>query len=91
MDTSSAGDRLVKHHHPRIERQRPRDGDALPLAATELVRVHLRLIRPQPDLREQVQHLALPSPAAVSDVFTTSGSATMVFTRMRGFIDPHGS
>ena len=57
MDTSSAGDGFVEHHQLADERQRARDGDALPLAAAELVRVELRLIRPQPDLGEQLQHL----------------------------------
>ena len=32
------GHRLVEDHHRRVERQRPRDADALPLAAGELVR-----------------------------------------------------
>ena len=37
-DVERAG-RLVEHHDLRLDDQRPRDGDALPLAAGELVRI----------------------------------------------------
>ncbi len=47
------GDRLVAHDQTRPERQRPRDADALPLPAGELMRIILHLVRPQADLREQ--------------------------------------
>src|SRR6185437_13772159 len=46
--------RLVAHDQARPERQRPCDADALPLAAGELVRIVLHLIRPQSDLFEQL-------------------------------------
>src|ERR1700682_3016959 len=45
--------RLVAHDEVRPERQRPRDADALALAAGELVRIVQHLIRPEPDLLEQ--------------------------------------
>ena len=46
--------RLVAHDQARLERQRARDADALPLAAGELMRIVVHLIRPQPDLFEQL-------------------------------------
>src|SRR5580698_9543650 len=46
--------RLVAHDQLRPERQRPRDADALALTAGELMRIVLHLIRPQPDLIEQL-------------------------------------
>src|SRR6195256_6946709 len=46
--------RLVAHDQARPERERPRDADALPLAAGELVRIVQHLIRPEPDLLEQL-------------------------------------
>src|SRR6185437_9777873 len=46
--------RLVAHDQAWFERQRPCDADALPLAAGELVRVVLHLIRSQSDLFEQL-------------------------------------
>src|ERR1700736_6024708 len=45
--------RLVADDKARPERQRPRDADALALAAGELVRIVQHLIRPEPDLLEQ--------------------------------------
>ena len=45
--------RLVAHDQAWPERQSARDADALALAAGELVRVVLHLIRPKPDLLEQ--------------------------------------
>src|SRR5258707_12770557 len=46
--------RLVADDQARPERQRARDADALALAAGELVRVILHLIRPEADLVEQL-------------------------------------
>src|SRR5205814_1465705 len=45
--------RLVADDQVRLERQRPRDADALPLPTGELVRIVAHLVRPQPDLFEQ--------------------------------------
>src|SRR5258706_5208516 len=45
--------RLIADDQPRPQRQSPRDADALALAAGELVRIVLHLIRPEPDLLEQ--------------------------------------
>src|SRR5450759_2576804 len=47
-------DRLVAYDQARSERQRPRDANALALAAGELVRIVQHLIRPQADLLEQL-------------------------------------
>src|SRR6266571_1645843 len=44
---------LVAHDQAWPQRQSARDADALALAAGELVRVVLHLIRPEPDLLEQ--------------------------------------
>ena len=38
IDTSSAGHGLVENNEARVQRQGPRDGDALALSATEFVR-----------------------------------------------------
>ena len=46
--------RFVTHDQARPERQRPRDANALTLAAGELVRIVQHLIRPEPDLFEQL-------------------------------------
>src|SRR3954463_10001294 len=46
--------RLPAYDQARPERQRARDADALALAAGELVRIVVDLIRPEPDLFEQI-------------------------------------
>ena len=46
------GDRLVANDQARAERQRPRDADALALAAGELMRMVLHLVDAQADLLE---------------------------------------
>ena len=45
--------RLVADDQPRLDRQRARDGDALALAAGELVRIARQRVAPQADLLEQ--------------------------------------
>jgi hypothetical protein len=48
-------DRLVQDHHARLQGQRPRDVDALPLPARELVRIALgEAPRLQAHARQQV-------------------------------------
>ena len=42
--------RLVEHDQLRVERERARDADALALAARELVRVAVRVLRREPDV-----------------------------------------
>ena len=59
-------DRLVGHDQAGIERQRPGDAEALPLAAGELERVFLRRLRAQPDPVQQRRHLGPPRRAPSS-------------------------
>ena len=47
-------DRLIADDQARAERERTRDAYALALAAGELVRIVLHLVRPQADLAEQL-------------------------------------
>ena len=90
-DVERAG-RLVADQELRLARQGAGDGDALPLAAGEFVRVLLAVGRRKSDLREQ---LADP----VADVGVSErtmpnariGSATMSRTRQRGLSDAYGS
>ncbi len=42
-------DRLVEHHHPRVQRERTSDADALALAARELVREAVRVLGREAD------------------------------------------
>ena len=55
------GDRLVGHDQLRLERERAGDADALALAAGELVRVAVVVLRVQPDGLQQVLHRLLPA------------------------------
>ena len=48
------GDRLVADDELRLQRDRARDPDALPLSARELVREAIRRARRQPDSLEQL-------------------------------------
>ena len=52
-------DRLVADDQLRLERERARDADPLPLAARELVRVAVVVLRAQADAGEQLAHAAL--------------------------------
>ncbi len=56
--------RLVEHHHLRLQRQRARDADALALAARELVRLALQVLRVQADELQQFDDAALALGAA---------------------------
>ena len=47
--------RLVAHDNLRIKNQRARQADALPLTTGELVRITIEMLRPQADLRHDVQ------------------------------------
>ena len=53
------GDRLVADDQLRRQRERARDADALALAARELVRVAVVVLRAQPDRLEQLLHARL--------------------------------
>ncbi len=52
--------RLIRNHHARLQHQRPRDRDALPLAAGEHVRIPRRLVPAQPDARHHCQRRLPP-------------------------------
>ena len=47
-------DGLVRNDERRLERERPGDPDALPLASAELVRIPADVCRVQSDQREQL-------------------------------------
>ena len=75
----------------RVERQRARDADALPLAAAELVRIARRGASAlEPD---QLEQLRRPARAARlrAQPWMISGSSTMSPTRMRGLSEEYGS
>ena len=61
---------LVEHQELRVERQRAGNADALPLAARELVREAVRMLRAQADRSQQALHLAATLLAAVEAVDT---------------------
>ena len=50
------GHRLVADDQLRLQRERARDADALPLSAGELVRVAVVVLRREPNAREQLTH-----------------------------------
>jgi hypothetical protein len=54
------GQRLVEDDHRRAGGERPCDGDALSLAAGELVRVAPRSARGEPHLLEELRHARCP-------------------------------
>ena len=83
------GDGLVEHDEVGLERERPRDPDALALAAGELVRVAGRVLGPQ----ARPSRAARERAPAASDrrPWITSGSLSMSTTRMRGLSDAYGS
>ena len=58
------GGRLVEHDELGVQRQGPRDGDALALAAAELVRAAPQVLRPQADHLQQREDAVLQLPAA---------------------------
>ena len=58
------GDRLVAHDEGRLDGQRACDTDALALPSGELVRIAIRVFRPQPDFVEQSRHALVGLSAA---------------------------
>jgi hypothetical protein len=59
IETSSA-ERLVADDQGRLERERPRDADALALAARQLVRIAAAVLGQEPHLPEQLLHAGGP-------------------------------
>ncbi len=60
--------RLVQHDEARLEHQRPGDGDALALAARELVRVAVPPVRVDPDLAQRLDDPLVTLPAVADAV-----------------------
>ena len=89
IDTSSAETGSSSTMSLGFRHQRARHRDALALAAAELVRVEVGLLRAQPDAAEHLGD-ALLDLLRDSLRLTTSGSATMSRTRMRGLSDDQG-
>ena len=63
-------DGLVEHHHLRVQRERARDADPLPLTARELVREPIRMLRAEADRAQKLLDAAPPLVAAVQAVDT---------------------
>ena len=84
--------RLVADDQLRLHRQRARDGDALALAAGELVRIALAAHRGAGRPGRSARRCARGAPAAsMSGRSASSPSSRMSNTRMRGFSDANGS
>ena len=84
-------DRLVEDDQLRVERERARDADALPLAAGELVREAVRVLGREADGAQQLVDAQPALAAAPAARGSRSGSPTMSRTVMRGFSDAYGS
>ena len=83
-------DRLVADDQLRVDRERAGDADALALAAGELVREAVVVLRVEADDLEQL--LDAPLDLGVgAEPCTSSASPTMKPTRLRGFSDAYGS
>ena len=85
------GHRLVADDQLRVDGERARDADPLPLAAGELVREAVVVLGVEPDDLEQLLDAALALRVAVPMPCTSSGSATMKPTRLRGLSEAYGS
>ena len=84
------GDRLVADDQLRVDRERARDADALALAARELVREAVVVLRVEADDLQQLLDAALDLGVG-AELCTSSASATMKPTRLRGLSDAYGS
>ena len=84
-------DRLVGDDERRIERERAREADALPLAAAELVRVADRGDRGSARRARTARATRAWRSGLRSQPWMMSGSSTMAPTRMRGLSDEYGS
>ena len=78
--------RLVEQHQPRPHGERAGEADALALAARELVRVAVQVLRPEADLLEQLAH-ALLRLLARARRGGAAASAMICATLLRGFSD----
>ena len=83
--------RLVADDELRVERERPREPDALALPAGELVRVAVGRIRRQPDDVEQLAHPAGSLRPAARCRARAAARPTIRPTECRGLSDANGS
>ncbi len=83
--------RLVEDQHLRPQRERAGDADALPLAAGELVRVPVAVLRVEPDRSQQLPDLPAPGSSLPNRPWMRSGSATISLTVIRGSSEANGS
>ena len=91
IDTSSAETASSATMILRVERERARDGDPLPLAARELVRVALRHVGREAHVLEQPAHALLGRAPLSATPCTSSGSAIEKPTVRRGSSEANGS
>ena len=82
---------LVGDQQLRAQRERARDADALALAAGELVRVAVVVLRVQPDRLHQPLHLAFALALVGNSSWIANGSAMIEPIVLRGFSDEYGS
>ena len=84
-------DGLVADDQLRVDRERARDADALALAAGELVREPVVVLRVEADDVEQLLDAPLDLAARADLVAPRAASPMMKPTRLRGFSDAYGS
>ena len=84
-------DRLVADDQLRVDGERAGDADALPLAAGELVREAVVVLRVEADDLEQLLHAALDLGVGADACAPRAPRAMMKPTRLRGFSDAYGS
>ncbi len=84
-------DGLVADDEPRVRGERPREADALALAARELVRVALRVRGGEARRARAAPPTRVRSAAPEAMPWTRSGMPMISSTRLRGFSDACGS
>ena len=84
-------DRLVGDDQLRIDGQRARDADPLPLPAGELVRVAAGVTRAQPDRLQQLGDGAAADRRLATILWNGSASSRVWPTVMRGLSEEFGS
>ena len=82
------GHGLVGDDQRRIEHQRARDRDPLPLAAREHVRIAHVVLGPQPDLARASPARARPAPPPARSVLIASGASRIAPIFLRGLSEP---
>ena len=85
------GDRLVGHQQLGAQGERPGDADALALAAGELVRVAVVVLRVEADDLEQLLDPGEDLASSGTMLWIRSGAPTIEPTVCRGFSEVYGS